>query len=109
MACFALLECNMARTALVLLSLCIVGCASSGDRPSARSPEKYSDTQVAEAVKEHNEAVEDEKDKVICTRESVVGSHFSRRVCRSLRQLEEEREYARRMLEDQLPPPAPDG
>lgn len=91
----------MPRIGLVILSLFLAGCATSGDSPSVRSPQEPTDTQVAEAVKDHNETVADAKEKVICTRESVLGTHFSRRICRTVRQIEEDRETARRTLDDQ--------
>ena len=91
----------MPRIGLVILSLFLVGCATSGDGPSVRSPQEPTDPQVAEAVKD-NQTVADAKDKVICTRETAVGTHFSRRVCRTVRKIEEDREAARRSLEDQI-------
>jgi hypothetical protein len=91
----------MPRIGLVVLSFWLMGCATSGDDPSAQSQAEPSDIQVAEAVAEHNENVADDKDRVICTRERVVGTHFSRRICRTVRQIEDDRGVARRSIEDQ--------
>ncbi|MEJ2130595.1 MAG: hypothetical protein P8Y95_02995, partial [Gammaproteobacteria bacterium] len=76
----------------------------SGDSSSEKVLQRATDEQVAEAVAVHNENVSDEEDRVICTRETVVGSHFSRRICRTVRQIEEEREMTLRDLEDRYDP-----
>lgn len=94
----------MGRIALAVACLCLMGCASSGDSSSEKVLQRATDEQVAEAVAVHNENVSDEKDRVICTRETVVGSHFSRRICRTVRQIEEEREMTLRDLEDRYDP-----
>ncbi len=98
----------MPRIGLVFLSLCLMGCATSSDDSSSsdsssRDLQRASESEVAQAVDTHNEQVTDAKDKVICTRETVVGTHFSRRVCRTVRQIEEDRAEARRSFEDTQP------
>ena len=94
----------MPRIGLAVLSLCLVGCATSGDRTSVRSPAEPSDEQVAEAVKDYNESVENVEERVVCTRQTVVGTHFSQRICKTVRQLEEGRDLARERNEDAWDP-----
>ena len=57
---------------VVILSLCLLGCATSGDSPQVKAAEKPiaekpTDAQVEQAVAQYNESVSDKKDKVVCT------------------------------------------
>ncbi len=104
----------MAMIRLVILSLCLLGCTSTGDSPEVKVAEEPAaeaptakeptDAQVEQAVAQYNESVTDKKDKIICRRERVVGTHFSRRICRTVHQMEEDRAAARTLREDQLDP-----
>ena len=105
----------MARIRLVVLSLCLLGCATTSDSVSVGDGQQVSDSpqvtsgepttaQVDAAVAQHNAAVTDEKDKVICTREVVLGTHFRRRVCRTVRAIEEDRRQTREELERRSDP-----
>ena len=53
-----------------------------------------------EMVDAHNASVENKMERIICTREKEIGSHFSRKVCRTVRQIQAEREEARRTIEN---------
>ena len=99
----------MAKVSIVILSLCLLGCTTSGDSARVKAAEKPiaeepTDAQVEQAVAQYNESVPDKKDKVICTRETVVGTHFRRRVCRTVHQMEEDRAAARTLRDDQYDP-----
>lgn len=85
---------------LVVLSLVVLGCATGSDRPAPKSVAQPSEKQVEKAVAQYNEGVTQEKEKIICTRESIVGSHFTKRVCRTVAEMEQEREAARRSIDD---------
>ena len=59
-----------------LLTLLVSGCASSSQPTTSANPQQ-----------------------VICKRESTTGSYTTKRVCRTVAQINEEREAARRTLE----------
>jgi hypothetical protein len=56
------------------------------------------DATVDQAVVAHNETAE-EKEKLVCRYEIETGSHFKRKVCRTVAQMERDREEARKTLE----------
>lgn len=56
------------------------------------------DEAVAELVEEHNEQVESDLDKVVCKKERIVGSRAKKRVCRTVREIEQEKLATERAL-----------
>ena len=50
------------------------------------------------AASHYNEEVESELDKVVCKKEQVVGSRRKIRVCKTVRQIEEEKEASQRLM-----------
>ena len=78
------------RFLLVAALLAVVGCGAWGvDSASGR------DKQDA-AVAAHNEKVKDERERLVCTRETPTGSNFAKRICRTVAQIEEEQERVKR-------------
>ncbi|MBD3646591.1 MAG: hypothetical protein HUJ31_03850 [Pseudomonadales bacterium] len=74
---------------LVLLFL-LGGCASTGGNESTGSTPTVASAESTES---------DEGDEIICVREKQVGSHFSRRVCRTKREMEELRRESVDMMD----------
>lgn len=72
------------RYVLVAALLAVVGCGSSGVDTDVREEPQ------AAAVAAHNEKVNDKRERLVCTREKPTGSHFSKRVCRKVAQVEPE-------------------
>lgn len=91
---------------IVILLMGLVGCASS---PSAPSELEGASTQATAEVTEASAVANEAEvpkvasagspDDVICTREKVTGSHFSRKVCRTRGEIEAEREAHQRALD----------
>ena len=100
---------------IVILLMGLVGCASSPSAPSelegastqatAEGASTQATAEVTEASAVANEAEVPKvasagsPDDVICTREKVTGSHFSRKVCRTRGEIEAEREAHQRALD----------
>ena len=80
----------LTRTTAVALAALALGCASTSGSEAER------DLDLASAVEEHNAQAE-EKDRVVCTKERPTGSHIPRRVCRTVADIERERERVERM------------
>jgi hypothetical protein len=70
------------------------GCAAVGNSEMAKTEDAQD-----EAVLEHNAAAEPE-DRVVCSRERVSGTNIARKVCRTERQIEAEREHAREAMDE---------
>jgi hypothetical protein len=77
---------------LIAVVLVISGCATV-DTASRQDL----DAEVDQAVAAHNETAED-KEKLVCSYEIETGSHFKRKVCRTVAQIEHDREEARKLL-----------
>ena len=75
---------------------------SNQDEPtnslSGRQRRQQEDQAWDAAAAEYNAQVESEKDEVICHRETVVGSRRKQRVCRTVRDIEAEKQASDRML-----------
>jgi hypothetical protein len=56
------------------------------------------DEELAVAATYYNEEVESELDKVVCKKEQVVGSRRKIRVCKTVREIEEEKEASKRLM-----------
>lgn len=86
----------------LILSVLFVtgGCTSTTtDEPSTSMQTQSLQTHGEESTKTTNQvAVNDDGDKLICYRQKQVGSHFSRKVCRTRRQIEDDRKAARDLL-----------
>ena len=83
----------------------LVGCGSTpteqtdtgGVIPVDKSVTASTEIEAHEAtVAQYNETVSYYKNKVVCTRQRVTGSHFKVRICRTVAQIEREREEAQR-------------
>lgn len=67
---------------------------------SSMSKETMSkDEKVAKVVEEHNEAVEDDDDRIVCRKYKKTGSHFSRTRCVTAAQMKKEAEDAQEALQ----------
>jgi len=83
---------------LVLLAILICGCTSQSTAPQeVTSSEEYNQGEQV-AVSEADQA----KPEYICIRERDTGTHFSKRICRTKKQMEEDQEEARRVMEDSV-------
>ena len=60
---------------------------------------KSDENPAEDNLQQTGDNVADNKDKVICTREATVGTHFKEKRCRTVGQIEAEREEARKILE----------
>lgn len=56
------------------------------------------DEELAVAASYYNEEVDSELDKVVCKKEQVVGSRRKVRVCKTVRQIEEEKAASQRLM-----------
>ena len=72
----------------------VVNVEETGAERNARK-----DQELATAVVYYNEEVEAELDKVVCTREAVVGSRTKKRICRTVRDIEAEEAATKRLLQ----------
>lgn len=72
------------------------GCAStdSGEPPGTIQAQQESPSDTTNKV-----AVADNGEKLICYRQKEVGTHFSKKICNTRRQIEEERRVARDLLD----------
>ena len=55
---------------------------------------------VESVVEEHNLSVEDDMDEVICKKERVTGSRRTIRVCKTRREIEEEKAASQRLMRE---------
>jgi hypothetical protein len=102
----------------VALAFGLAGAAFAADpAPSAGSPAVASP--AGAPAKAAPSGVADDKkgakpkDKLICTREEIIGSKFSKRVCRTETQVQEERAFTKKLNEqirdEGYAPPLPNG
>jgi hypothetical protein len=80
------------RTPAVLLALCLTASSAwlwADTDADEHRVDADTNQRVQEAIAERNDVVL--QPNVICTRESVVGSHFKRKVCRTAAQIEQDR------------------
>lgn len=76
--------------------LCVVGCVTTTYHKVEQQENTGVDQQIAQiestsSVKKSHRYVA-RKDRIVCTRESVVGSHFKTRTCKTAAQRDAERE-----------------
>lgn len=76
-----------------LLSMTLTACSST-------TPEQQTKAPVAETNQAAQVAKVDDKDTIICQRVKVTGSNLKERRCRTKGQLEEEREVARKAMDN---------
>ena len=84
----------------------LTACASGGSTVAVSESPGDAATVVenaddAEGVVEAHNATASAEDQVVCRKERSTGSHFSRKVCRTVKQMDEDREDAREMMEHQ--------
>lgn len=88
---------------MIFAVLALAGCASTAPPRADTAPIEGQDAELAE----------NDPNRIVCRREHVVGSNFTRRICRTVKQIEEERMASQRKLEEErtrmlqkaLPPP----
>ena len=94
---------------VALAAVLIMGCASgAGNEPvpvkTAQTAPTFTQEEKDQMTTEEKVAIyntqEEEKDQIICRRTLITGSHRKRTVCRTIAQIEEEQENARRTLQD---------
>lgn len=97
-------------TTVLLVSMPLSGSAqeqsAEAEKPTPEEQRKLSgaerkaleDEAYAAAAAEYNEQVEDELDKVECKNERVTGSRQKQRVCKTVREWDEEKAATQRML-----------
>ena len=78
----------------IAIFVMVSGCATGGGN-AVSEKEQAEDA----AVVEYNATVEPEE-RVVCTRERVSGTNIARKICRTERQIEEEREHAREAMDE---------
>lgn len=86
---------------LVLLPLfCFTGCASTSSQTQQAKPaDEIVRKNIVPAVQKTPKIA---KKKLVCRKESVVGSHFNLRICKSAAQWDAEREHSREDIEEIL-------
>jgi hypothetical protein len=84
----------------VMMMGLVVGCATAA--PPQQAPSATAQSQQAEktAVADAKDAKKDPDKTLICESVPVTGSHIPRKVCRTVRQVEEEREAAQKAIRD---------
>ena len=94
---------------VALAAVAITGCASdAGNSPvvteAALAAPMFTQEEKDQMTSEEKVAIyntqEEEKNQIICRRTQITGSHRKRTVCRTIAQIEEEQENARRSLQD---------
>ncbi len=94
---------------VALAAVLIMGCASgAGNEPApvkvAQAAPTFTQEEKDQMTQEEKVAIynsqEEEKDQIICRRTQITGSHRKRTVCRTIAQIEEEQENARRPWQD---------
>ena len=94
---------------VALAGVLIMGCASgAGDVPATvettQAPPEFSQEEKDQMTTEEKVAIyntqEEEKNQIICRRTQITGSHRKRTVCRTIAQIEEDQENAKRSLQD---------
>jgi hypothetical protein len=68
------------------------------EKLSGSEKKRLQDQAVAAMVEEYNEAVDDDMDEVVCTKERVTGSRRKVRVCKTRRQIAEEQAASKRAI-----------
>lgn len=69
------------------------------EKPTGRARRDAEDQVVAAMVEEYNEAVEEDMDEVVCKRERITGQRTKVRVCKTRRQILDEQEATKRLLQ----------
>lgn len=78
---------------LIFLVLALGGCATTDAPRSAAAAPGEGENPV--------ELAEDDPNRIVCRREHVVGSNFKRRICRTVREIEEERLASQKTLDQE--------
>ena len=96
----------MSNFRVLFLFLFLFGCASNSNQQitltesnTLNDEQKQNPDQV---VKLYNKTVKSKKDRVVCSYVRETGSHFKKRVCKTVAQIEAEREHAVREHGDAL-------
>lgn len=72
--------------------------AEANTKLSGAEKRRLQDEAVAALVEEHNEAVDDDLDEVVCEKRRVTGTRRTVRVCKTMREIVEEEAAADRAL-----------
>jgi hypothetical protein len=85
---------------MVVMMGLVLGCATA--TPPQQTPSSTAQGQQAEktAVADAKDAKKDPGSTLICESVRVTGSHIPRKVCRTARQIEEEREAAQKAMQN---------
>ena len=85
---------------VLFLVFCLVGCASGTDKTvqhtGSTSQTDVPKHETKQELKLHNKNVKSKKDRVVCSYVRETGSHFKKRTCKTVAQIEAEREQALR-------------
>jgi hypothetical protein len=85
---------------VLFLVFCLVGCASATDKTVQHTGStSQADVPKHETKQEltlHNKNAKSKKDKVVCSYVRETGTHFKKRTCKTVAQIEAEREQALR-------------
>tara|TARA_B100001105_G_scaffold115065_1_gene92176 strand:+ start:921 stop:1229 length:309 start_codon:yes stop_codon:yes gene_type:complete len=84
----------MYNSRILFLVFCLVGCASGTDKTGSTSQAGVSKQETKQALKLHNKNVKSKKDEVVCSYVRETGTHFKKRICKTVAQIEAEREQA---------------
>ncbi len=94
---------------VALAAVAITGCASgTGNSPSpaktAQAAPTFTEEEKAQLSNEEKVAIynsqEEEKNQIICRRTQITGSHRKRTVCRTIAQIKQEQDDAKRTMQD---------
>ena len=91
-----------AKTPIVMLAFCLLatsGLVAADDDVDAQPIAPASNQRVQEAIDQRSDTIV--RPKVICKRESQVGTHFRHTVCRTISQIEDGRADAEQFLRDE--------
>ncbi len=87
---------------VVMMGL-VMGCATATpaqQAPSATAQGQQADKTAVADAKDAKDAKKDPDNALICESTKVTGSHIPRKVCRTARQVQEERESAEKAIRD---------
>jgi len=85
------------QSALGISLLVAIGAFSLACATGRRTSGSNTEVELESAVQDYNREAKG-KDRLICRTERPTGSHISRRVCRTVQQIEDDRENARRSV-----------
>jgi len=87
----------------LLFIFCLIGMPASApaDDPDADTIDPEANARVQKAIEQRSDVVEQPKrSRLICRRETPIGSHRRIKICRSIAQIEDDRDHAERYVRE---------